>query len=85
MTESSIARDNERLRVEREWSGAELRVLRKQVGKEEQTELSSVGRALDCRSKGRWFNSGSSDFSFLRSPSAHIIPALTVAIVCCAR
>ena len=30
-----------------------------------QTELSSVGRALDCRSKGRWFNSGSSDsFSF---------------------
>ena len=29
-----------------------------------QTELSSVGRALDCRSKGRWFNSGSSD-SFL--------------------
>ena len=62
MTESSIARDNERLRVEREWSGAELRVLRRQVGKEEQTELSSVGRALDCRSKGRWFNSGSSDF-----------------------
>ena len=30
----------------------------------QQTELSSVGRALDCRSKGRWFNSGSSDFFF---------------------
>ena len=30
----------------------------------QQTELSSVGRALDCRSKGRWFNSGSSDFCF---------------------
>ena len=32
-----------------------------------QTELSSVGRALDCsgcsqQSKGRWFDSGSSDF-----------------------
>ena len=72
MTESSIARDNERLRVEREWSGAELRVLRKQVGKEEQTELSSVGRALDCRSKGRWFNSGSSDSFALSSFGCHL-------------
>ena len=64
MTESSIARDNERLRVEREWSGAELRVLRKQVGKEEQTELS--------RSKGRWFNSGSSDSFALSSFGCHL-------------
>ena len=37
-------------------------MLSREVRIDEQTELSSVGRALDCRSKGRWFNSGSSDF-----------------------